>query len=271
MSNLDQFYTKPDIAKQCYNVFLNNININNIDIILEPSAGKGSFFNILPENKREGIDIDPKQSNIIKMNFFDYIPKNNKKYAVIGNPPFGKVCSLATKFFNTASNFAEIIAFIIPRTFKRVSIQNKLNLNFHLIYSEDLSLNPCCFEPTMNAKCCFQIWVKKDTKRTLVKYDKSHNDFSFLKLGKLDNNNQPTPPKGADFALKAYGSNCGEIITENLEILRPKSWHWIKSNINLDLLKTRFNSLDYSMSKDTVRQDSIGQQELIYLYKQKYN
>ena len=49
--------------------------------------------------------------------------------------------------------------------------------------------------------------------------------------------------------------------------LRPKSWHWIKSNIDIEMLKKRFNSLDYSISNDTVRQDSIGQQEVIYLYK----
>ena len=56
-----------------------------------------------------------------------------------------------------------------------------------------------------------------------------------------------------------------------MNTLRPKSWHWIKSNINIDELKKKFKSLDYSMSKDTVRQDSLGQQELIYLYKLKYN
>ena len=271
MSKLDQFYTKIDIAKNQYDIFLKYININDYDIILEPSAGKGSFFNLLPEDKREGIDLDPKQNNIIKMDFFNYIPKLNKKYITIGNPPFGKVCSLATKFFNHSATFSNVIAFIIPRTFKRVSIQNKLDLNFHLIYSEDLPLKPCCFEPSMNAKCCFQIWIKKDEKRKVVKYDKNHKDFLFLKLGELDINNQPTPPIGADFALKAYGSNCGEIISNNLNTLRPKSWHWIKSNIDINVLKQRFNSLDYSMSKDTVRQDSIGQQELIYLYKQNFN
>ena len=36
---------------------------------------------------------------------------------------------------------------------------------------------------------------------------------------------------------------------------------------DIEMLKKRFNSLDYSISKDTVRQDSIGQQEVIYLYK----
>ena len=93
----------------------------------------------------------------------------------------------------------------------------------------------------------------------------------FLKHGPKDANNQPTPPRGADFVMKACGSDCGEIRDKELEKLTTKSWHWIKSNIDANLLKERFNTLDYSMSKDTVRQDSIGRQEVIYLYKMKYN
>ena len=89
-------------------------------------------------------------------------------------------------------------------------------------------------------------------------------------FGPKDNKNQPTPPEGADFVMKAYGSNCGEIITDGLEDLRPKSWHWIKANINIDKLIENFNKLDYSISKDTVRQDSIGKQEVVQLYKEKY-
>ena len=121
----------------------------------------------------------------------------------------------------------------------------------------------------------------------MVLFDKTHPDFEFLKLGPKDNKNQPTPPiyrddpmlsalpqvtraSGTSFALKAYGSNCGEIKEKGLENLRPKSWHWIKSNINTTLLKERFNALDYSISKDTVRQESLGQQELILLYKSSF-
>lgn len=92
----------------------------------------------------------------------------------------------------------------------------------------------------MNAKCVFQIWEKKNTKRDIIVYDKIHNDFEFLKFGEKDESNQPTPPQNADFAIKAYGANCGEIVTKNLNKLRPKSWHWIKSNININLLKKRF-------------------------------
>lgn len=264
--SIDKFYTRPEIAQQCYNTLLEYVDLDYFDYILEPSAGNGAFSSLLPKNKAIAIDIEPAQPNIMKMDFFSYQPDKKKKYLVIGNPPFGKISSLAIKFFNRASEFAQIIAFIIPRTFKRVSVHNQLNLNFHLYYTQDLPLKPCCFEPKMSAKCCFQIWVKYDIKRTKVIYPKTHPDFSFLEYGVRDINGQPTPPKNADFVLKAYGANCGTIQTNDLQSLRPKSWHWIKSNIDIELLKSRFEQLDYSISKDTVRQDSLGRGELIWLY-----
>jgi hypothetical protein len=270
-NGLDQFYTNNDVAIRCYNRLVELVNLNDFDIHLEPSAGSGSFFNIMNETKKLGLDIEPKGQGIHKMDYFEYNPDQDKKYLVLGNPPFGRVSSLAVKFFNKSAEFANCIAFIIPRTFKRVSIQNKLNLHFELIYNEDLPIMPCCFTPKMTAKCCFQIWVKRETKREKIVYDKLHNDFKFIKHGPKDTNNQPTPPKNCDFAIKAYGANCGEIVDTNLELLRPKSWHWLVSNIDTHLLKSRFTQLDYSMSKDTVRQDSLGQQELIYLYKSKFD
>ena len=211
-NGLDQFYTNKDIALKFYNKLNEIINLNEYDKHLEPSAGSGSFFNIMDNAKKIGLDIEPTEKDIIKMNFFDYKPEEDKKYLVIGNPPFGRVSSLAVKFFNKSAEFAYCVAFIIPRTFKRVSIQNKLNLQFELIYNEDLPITPCCFTPKMTAKCCFQIWIKRETKREKIIYDKLHNDFKFLKHGPKDKNNQPTPPKICDFVIKAYGSNCGEII-----------------------------------------------------------
>ena len=268
---LDQFYTKDEIAEKYYNIVKTFVDLNDYDIILEPSAGKGAFYKLFPEDKRVGLDLEPKYNGIQEKDYFDYIIDNDKKYIVIGNPPFGKISSIAVKFFNKSAEFADIIAFILPRTFKRVSIQNQLSLNFKLIFNDDLPLKPCCFEPIMNAKCSFQIW-KKDiiNLREMIVYDIEHKDFNFIKLGEKDKNNQPTPPKNADFVIKAYGSNCGEIVDKDLHKLRPKSWHWIKSNIDINILKKNIKSLDYSISKDTVRQDSIGQKELIYLYKIKF-
>ena len=184
--DLDKFYTKEEIALECYSTLKGNVDIGLYDFHLEPSAGGGSFYKLLDPSKAIGIDIDidpPRfpipvlcrdnagncipavpimygekgMPDIIKMDFLKFKPKENKKYLIIGNPPFGKSSSIAIKFFNKAALFSECIAFILPRTFKRISIQNRLDLNFSLIYTKDLPVKPCCFIPKMEAKCCFQI------------------------------------------------------------------------------------------------------------------
>lgn len=96
----DQFYTSENCAQKYYSIFLKKIDINNYDIILEPSAGTGAFYKLLPIDKRVGIDIEPKYNGIQKKDFFEFMPIKNKKYIVIGNPPFGKISSLAVRFFN---------------------------------------------------------------------------------------------------------------------------------------------------------------------------
>ena len=48
------------------------------------------------------------------MNYFDYVPNKTKRYLVVGNPPFGKISSIAIKFFNKSAEYADCIAFIIP-------------------------------------------------------------------------------------------------------------------------------------------------------------
>jgi hypothetical protein len=267
---LDKFYTIPACSKRCINIVSNLYDINKWDLIVEPSAGNGSFLNQIPSNKKIGIDILPEQTDIIKKDFFDYIPIPEQEHAnilVIGNPPFGRVSSLAVKFFNHSAKFANVIAFIIPKTFRKISIQNKLALTFHLVYDEDIPNKPCCFEPPMMVKCCFQVWERHSVMRDKIDVATTHADWEFLKFGPTDNNGQPTPPvDGADFAIRAYGGKIGEIKINELNDLRPKSWHWIKSKINKSELIYRFSQLDYSNSENTARQNSMGRGEIVSLY-----
>lgn len=264
---LDKFYTKPEIVKMC----ISRIKDWSVwDLVIEPSAGSGNFFEQIPNTNKYGLDIKPECDTIHKMDFFEYTPPISGKILVIGNPPFGKNSSLAVKFFNHAAQWAECIAFVIPRTFRRISIQNQLDLSFHLVHDEDIPIKPCSFVPNMSVKCCFQVWEKQDTKRECVQLPTTHIDWDFLPFGPKDDKNQPTPPRGADFTLLAYGGKCGRIETTGLEKLRPKSWHWVKSNIDVDTLKRRFETLDYSISEDTARQNSIGKSDLVYLYSNKF-
>lgn len=263
-NGLDQFYTNPNIAVECFETLNKCINVDYYDFHLEPSSGSGNFYSILDKKKRIGIDISPKCENIIKMDFFDYKPIKDKSYLVIGNPPF----KFAVRFFNKCSQFCDCIGFILPRTFNKVNIQNKLDLNFELIYNKDIPLNS--FNGLLtNAKTCFQIWKRTDKKRKVVICDKTHTDFSFLKYGPKNQFNQPTCPMSYDFAIKAYGGNCGEIF--EYDVVCAKSFHWIKAHIDVQILRERFGKLDFSISKQTVRQDSLCQSELVRLYKMKYD
>ena len=160
------------------------------------------------------------------------------------------------KFFNHAGKFADVIAFIVPRTFKRISVQNRLHEDFHLLFEEDIPIGS--FDPpTMKAKCVYQVWEKRAKKRKKVILHNEHPDFTFV------------DPEDANIAIKAYGGtgDCGTIERE-FNSLNPKAYHFIKCS---EEVADKFKHLNYyPLASDTVRQDSIGQKELI-LFLNGYN
>ena len=164
---LDQYYTKKEVAEDLYKKARNIISkfdkLSNY-IWIEPSAGNGAFFNLLPKKKRIGIDIEPKNENITKMDYLDYEIKKEIKSIVIGNPPFGHRGVMALNFINHSVN-AEYVCFVLPMFFEskgKGSIKYRVK-NFNLIYSEKLS--PSSFynpnnNKDVNVECVFQIWSK---------------------------------------------------------------------------------------------------------------
>lgn len=270
-AGFDKFYTKPEIVDQCLSKLESQFPWTSWDLVVEPSAGNGRFFTKIPHPRKIGLDLKPEHEAILSQDFFTFQPPSDaRRILVVGNPPFGKISSLAIQFFQHAANWATVIAFIVPRTFRRISVQNRLPLEFHLLHDEDIPVEPCAFEPPMMAKCCFQIWTRGTESRERTVLPLTHPHWKFLSLGPNDANGQPTPPQGASFALRAYGGKIGEIRTTNLGELRPKSWHWIQATGPADVLCQRFLSLDYSQSLDTARQNSLGKAELVRLYSDAY-
>ena len=138
-SDLDKFYTKTDLVKK----IITNIDFSNFDLVVDPCCGDGSFFlNINHENKL-GIDISPEIEKVEKIDFlkWDYsqIKSTPEKIIVISNPPFGKQGSLAMKFIKRSSEFADTIAFILPLSFSKPSVKNKITKYYHLQYEEILT------------------------------------------------------------------------------------------------------------------------------------
>ena len=193
--NNDKFYTSQKTVEYC----LAQIDLKSFDYIIEPSAGSGAFSKNIPGCV--ALDIQPEDSTIIKQDFFDFTVGSDKgKILVIGNPPFGVQNNLAIKFFNHAATFADCIAFVLPRSFRKDSIKNKLSLDFEL--TQETILNKNSFElngTPYDVPCVFQIWAKTSQRRKL----NSIRHSEIIKFVKKSNN--------PDFYLQRIGGNAGKV------------------------------------------------------------
>lgn len=229
---LDQFYTSPTVAKHCLSVLMDTLQYKP-DVFIEPSCGDGSFLNILPDNKI-GYDLDPNGHNMIQCDFFDTDDQQlNQSTVYVGNPPFGKSANLAIKFFNHCANNrnATHIAFIIPNTFNKVSVQNKLSLDFHLIHTEYIPNNSFILnDQPYNVPCSFQIWERQSPPR--IKITPPYNRWFEL----------VTDQSQVDFCLRRVGGKSGQIL-EGFNHSKS-STYFIKSKV--PNLKQLLNQIDFS-------------------------
>ena len=172
----DQFFTKSTIAMRCLGEFKQvakdlDVNLRNYHFI-EPAAGGGSFYDILPEKRRLGLDIEPRSKNIHKKDFLVWTPNMGRKYIVIGNPPFGLRGNLALKFINHASKFADMVAFILPQLFEsdgKGSAMKRVK-EYKLAYSKKLERNSFYYPDgrDVDINTIFQVWTKVNTHKISI-------------------------------------------------------------------------------------------------------
>lgn len=254
---LDQFYTNPEYARTFLDRISNTVDLSRYDHLLEPSAGTGSFYNLLDPQKRIGLDLEPKALGVIQTDFFDWAAPLDKKIATIGNPPFGKNASLAVKFFNQSAKFSDVIAFIIPRTFRKASIINRLDKNFHLVYDETVPDGSFIFNgEEYNVWCCAQIWIRKDTQR---------KDIPTIKLEQVKTWFEIVDPADSDFSVQRVGGGAGQIRTSNRCDFSPLSNYFIKAHDSRVLpifQKINFDGVKYN----TAGNPSVSPSELAELW-----
>jgi predicted RNA methylase len=196
----DQYYTKESVAKRFVNTILQWMGKTNEYLWIEPSAGTGSFLKALPPTiERIGLDLDPKASGILQQDFLTWTPPpTSKPIVVFGNPPFGRQGSLAKAFLRHACSFAQVVAFILPRSFDKPSMSNCIPLHFYCFYSMELQNNS--FEvngESYTVPCVFQIWEKKDTLRRQEPSIEAQG-YQYVK-----------PPQSYDIAFRRVGANAG--------------------------------------------------------------
>ena len=229
---LDQYYTHPELAAQYVRSLYDHCDPDSM-VFMEPAAGTGAFTTSLIWNglRVTSVDIDPKMEGITKGDFLeDDLFPDCGSLAVVGNPPFGWAASTAIRFFNRAAERAEIIAFIVPRTFRKLSVQDKLDRRFWLAHDEDVP--PMAFVrggKPHDVPCAWQIWEKRETPREYVPTpDVSHiityteqnqADFGFRRVGwragsVLPLDNGQFYSESTTFFIKQMHENARELLAQ---------------------------------------------------------
>ena len=140
----EQFYTPKELAKTLSNKVAQVIGGLTNRTVIEPAGGTGSFVSAakdLGAKKVVSFDIEPKADGVILADFLTNEIKGITDAVTISNPPFGRNNSLSIPFFNKAAKHSQYIAFIVPRSWRKWSVINRLDRNFHLIHDEDLAID----------------------------------------------------------------------------------------------------------------------------------
>jgi hypothetical protein len=242
----DMYYTKKDVAKQCIEIIKENIQDSETYQWVEPSAGNGAFI----LDGCVALDIEPKHKNIIKQDFLTYVPKFEKKILIYGNPPFGKQSSTAKKFIKHATSFADVVAFILPRSFVKPSMNNVFSNYFHCTHSKELEKDSFeVNETSYDVPCVFQIWVKKDTERN-KELKVEPLGFSYVKH-----------TDSYDLTIRRVGVKAGTA-KEKSEKVSPQSHYFIKLTSVEELVEIVKKINAHTFPSNTVGPRSLSKHEI---------
>lgn len=250
----EQYYTKDELASSLVCKLNELMPLDTFDLIIEPSAGTGAFMKYLPEDKLFACDIEPKYKGIECMNYLETTFETiNRNILVIGNPPFGRQSTLAKQFIKHSCKFASVIAFILPLSFKKVSMSNSFSLNFHKIYEQELPLNSFIYESNeYSVPCVFQVYLKRDTERYTIPKIKENELYKVVKHTESYN-----------LVCRRVGFYAGKfsVPTDNYNF-SPQSHYFIQwhNDVSPDIL-IKLNTIQWE-TNNTTGPKSISKQEL---------
>ena len=253
----EQFYTPAKLARELFTDVAGVVPNLAERVVIEPAGGTGAFIKAA---KKFGVaeivsfDIEPKHSGISAGDFLQ-AELSLRGAVTISNPPFGRNNSLSIPFFNKAAENSDYIAFIVPRSWRKWSVINRLDQRFHLVFDKDIQIdyvdeNGDELSTKNRLATCFQIWQKRKVARPIV----SVVDNEFVKKVK---------PVDADVSLTVFGFNCGKVRTEFKR--EPNSTQMFLKLQHPRALEA-LQSVDFSrFFKNTAYTEALSLQEINFL------
>ena len=253
----EQYYTPVDLAQELIAYVETILGSIANKTILEPAGGTGSFIEAA---KSRGVaqvisfDIEPLHHQVLQGDFLTQSIEQ-KNLITISNPPFGRNNALSVPFFNHAAPLSDAICFIVPRSWRKWSVTNRLDRNFELAFDKDIDIDYVdsagnLISDKSRLATCFQIWKAAPTPRTLVRI----KDMGVV---------EKVAPDKADVSLTIFGYGCGQLKTEFEPVPNTtKLFLKLKHPKALEALKT----VDFSrFYKSTAYTEALSLQEINYL------
>jgi hypothetical protein len=225
--------------------------------VLEPAGGTGAFIEAaLVKGPLEIIsfDIEPLHNQVQPGSFLDQ-ELSEGGFITISNPPFGRNNSLSIPFFNHAASVSDAICFVVPRSWRKWSVTNRLDLNFELVFDKDLDIDYVdstgdLISDKSRLATCFQIWRRTLTPRLPVRI----KDMGVI---------EKVSPKLADISLTIFGYGCGTV-KQDFDRIPNTTQLFLKLNHPKAL--AALQSVDFSkFYKSTAYTEALSIQEINYL------
>lgn len=284
-NQLDKYYTKLAVARQCYLEFRQILYTSGSQtfnyVFVEPSAGEGIFLDVVDGHKL-GFDIAPAnqrldimKADFLNINVYDFLPQYYARdVAFIGNPPFGTKAQLAIQFINHALKQGKIVGFIVPIQFRRWSGQSKVNSEAKLIADIELPENAFHFMgKDYKLRCSFQVWVHKDDPsfsmfenlRMRKKPSFKHQDFLMYQYNRTDNTKKYFDYEW-DFAVPRQGyQDYTQRIFDKTQCNEKQQWIFFKAKDTFIL--ERLLNLDFvKLSRKNIGTPGFGKGDVVQEY-----
>lgn len=225
---LDKFYTDPAQAIALKLRTFALLGADRPKYVMEPSAGDGAFlephddvvsFDLAPDSERtlhpDQVGFNTEGRGSLDQTFLQIIKEevgDGRNILTIGNPPFGKRSDLAVQFVNEYLDVGGVVAFVIPTTFRKWSVQKRIRSDARLIANWHVPATAFRLPDgtPYKIRCVFQVWSirpeehRHSNLRLTASPPTKHPDFQMVRWNRVGNM-EAAFAWNFDFAVRCQG------------------------------------------------------------------
>lgn len=288
---LDKFYTDPAVAIALKQHTYALLGADRPKYVMEPSAGGGAFledgdavvsFDLSPDVKggrtlqHDQLGFDTEHRGGLDPDFLRIVHEEageGRNILVIGNPPFGERSALAVQFVNEYLGVGGVVAFVIPVTFKKWSVQKRIRPDAQLIANWHVPADAFHLPDgsPYRIRCVFQVWSIRPEEhrhpdlRLKAAPARSHPDFQMKRWNRVGDMEKAFA-WDFDFAVRCQGHvNYREQFPAGF---RPSDKsHYMMFKANSPPVLTKLRSMDFeALAKVQMITPGFGMADLVEAY-----